>query len=128
MARAKRPDASVAVAKPHVKRGDTVQVLSGKDRGKRGTVKSVSPKNGTATVEGLNIVKRHTKPRPAGGAMSSTEAGGIIEKESPLRLSKLMYVCPKCQAPSRTKSEVHAGVRERVCRRCGEVAERPGKG
>ncbi|TAM75901.1 50S ribosomal protein L24 [bacterium] len=128
MAVAKRKAVLTAVAKPHVKRGDMVQVLSGKDKGKRGTVKTVFPRNGTATVEGLNIVKRHTKPRPAGGAMSSTEAGGIIEKESPLRLSKLMYVCAKCQAPTRTKSELRAGVRERVCRRCGEVAERPGKG
>ncbi|HVA38430.1 MAG TPA: 50S ribosomal protein L24 [Candidatus Dormibacteraeota bacterium] len=112
----------------NVKRGDTVLILSGKDKGKRGTVKAVFPKEGTATVEGLNIVKRHTKQRPTDGAMSSTEAGGIIEKEAPLRLSKLMYVCSKCQAPTRTKSEVHAGSRERVCRRCGEVAERPGKG
>jgi len=116
------------VATTHIKRGDTVLVLAGKDKGKRGTVKAVFPKEGKATVEGVNIVKRHTKPRPAGGAMSSANAGGIIEKESPLHLSKLMYVCPKCQTPTRTKSEVRAGVRERVCRRCGEVAERPGKG
>ncbi|MDE2571557.1 MAG: 50S ribosomal protein L24 [bacterium] len=112
----------------HVRRGDMVMVLSGKDKGKRGTVKAVFPKTGTATVEGLNIVKRHTKHRPAGGAMSSADTGGIIEKEAPLRLSRLMYVCAKCQVPSRTKVEIRAGLRERVCRRCGEVAERPGKG
>ena len=100
--------------------GDTVIVLSGKDKGKRGKVKLVLRRQGKAEVEGVNVVKRHTK------ATQKAKAG-ILDKELPLPVSKLMYVCPKCNKPSKLARRASAGAKERVCRRCGEPAERPVK-
>jgi large subunit ribosomal protein L24 len=100
--------------------GDNVVVLSGKDKGKRGKVKLVFSRAGKAEVEGVNVVKRHTKATPKAKA-------GIIEKELPLPVGKLMYVCPKCNKPAKLAFRTSAGARERVCRRCGEPAERPVK-
>ena len=87
-----------AVRKPHVVAGDTVVLRRGKEKGKRGVVKAVFPKDGTATVEGLNVVKRHTKPGAAGA-----QSGGIIEKEKPIPLCALMVVDPKNDRPTRVK-------------------------
>ncbi len=100
--------------------GDTVIVLSGKDKGKRGKVKLVRRHDGKAEVEGVNVVKRHSK------ATQKAKAG-IIEKELPMPVSKLMYVCPKCNKPSKLAARATAGAKERICRRCGEPAERPVK-
>ncbi len=100
--------------------GDTVIVLSGKDKGKRGKVKLVRRHDGKAEVEGVNVVKRHSK------ATQKAKAG-IIEKELPMPISKLMYICPKCNKPSKLAPRATAGVKERICRRCGEPAERPVK-
>jgi large subunit ribosomal protein L24 len=100
-------------------KGDNVIVLSGKDKGKRGKVKLVT-RTGLAEVEGVNVVKRHSK------ATQKAKAG-IIEKELPLPLGKLMYVCPKCGKPAKVAFVRKAGARERICRRCGETAERPVK-
>lgn len=107
---------------PHVRltAGDTVIVLSGRDKSKRGKVKLVRRNEGTAEVEGINVVKRHTK------ATQKAKAG-ILEKELPLPVGKLMYVCPKCNKPSKLAARATAGVKERICRRCGEPAERPVK-
>ncbi|HLW37032.1 MAG TPA: 50S ribosomal protein L24 [Candidatus Eremiobacteraceae bacterium] len=107
---------------PHVRlaAGDTVIVLSGKDKGKRGKVKLVRRQSGMAEVEGVNVVKRHSKATPKAKA-------GIIEKELPLPVGKLMYVCPKCNKPSKLAVRATAGAKERICRRCGEPAERPVK-
>lgn len=100
--------------------GDTVVVLSGKDKGKRGKIKLVRTHDGAAEVEGVNVVKRHSK------ATQKTKAG-ILEKEMPVPVSKLMYVCPKCNKPSKIALRASAGAKERICRRCGEPAERPVK-
>ena len=80
------------IKKVHVKTGDTVVVLSGKDRGKKGKVTAVSPKEGKVIVEGINIVSKHVKPRKMG------EAGGIIKAESALYADKVQLICPKCGA------------------------------
>ena len=103
--------------------GDTVMIRRGKDKGKQGTVKSVHPREGYATVEGRNLVKRHTK-QGSGGAQSS----GIIEKEAPLPISVLMYICEKCKAPTRIKYRRTADRAQRVCGRCGEPARESTKG
>ena len=104
-------------------KGDTVMIRRGKEKGKRGTLKSVFPKEGMATVEGLNVVKRHTK-QGAGGAKSA----GIFEKEAPLPLSALQYVCAKCDAPSRIEYQVTEHGKARICGRCGEPAPESVKG
>ena len=110
--------------KTSVIKGDTVMIRRGKERGKRGVVKALQASHGTATVEGLNVVKRHTK-QGAGGAKSA----GIYEKEAPLPLSALTYVCPKCNAPSRLRRAQNAQhVWQRVCGRCGEPAAESVKG
>ena len=100
--------------------GDTVVVLSGKDKGKRGKVKLVFRHAGKAEVEGINVVKRHSKATPKSKA-------GILDKELPVPVGKLMYVCPKCNKPSKLAARSTAGAKERICRRCGEPAERPVK-
>ena len=98
----------------HVKTGDTVVVLSGKDKGKQGKVLSVSPKNGTVIVEGINIAQKHTKPRRQG------EEGGIIAKPNALRACKVMKVCPKCNKPTRPAHKLLAdGKKVCVCKKCG---------
>jgi large subunit ribosomal protein L24 len=83
----------------NIVKGDTVVLRRGKQKGKRGVVKAVFPKTGFATVEGLNVVKRHTKPGQAG----QTQAGGIIEKEAPIPLCALMVIDPKSGVPTRTR-------------------------
>jgi large subunit ribosomal protein L24 len=111
------PVNKMAVSKAHVVTGDTVVLRRGKEKGKRGVVKSVHPKDGTAVVEGLNVVKRHTKPGQAGAA----QGGGIIEKEKPLPLSALMVVDPKTDRPTRVKRVRQAdGTTARVALKSGE--------
>jgi len=107
-------------AKLRLAAGDTVVVLAGKDKGKRGKIKLVFSRAGKAEVEGINVVKRHSKATPKSKA-------GILEKELPLPVSKLMYVCPKCNKPAKLAYLDTAGAHERICRRCGEPAERPVK-
>ena len=102
----------------------------GREKGKRGTVKSVNPAAGTATVEGINVVKRHTKQGSKSGNMGGAmQTGGIIEKEAPLPMSALEYVCEKCKTPTRLRRIRKAdGVVHRVCARCGEPARESAKG
>jgi large subunit ribosomal protein L24 len=111
-------------------KGDTVLVRRGKEKGKRGTVKAVFPLAGMATVEGLNVVKRHQKQGSQSSNMGgATQTGGIVEKESPLPISALQYVCEKCKVPSRLRmGTTKDGVRHRVCARCGEPARESAKG
>jgi large subunit ribosomal protein L24 len=102
----------------NILKGDTVLIRRGKEKGKRGTVKAVFPKDGAATVEGLNVVKRHTKPGQAG-----QQSGGIFEKEAPLPIGVLMYVCEKCNTPTRIRRGRSAeGHSQRMCAQCGEPA------
>jgi large subunit ribosomal protein L24 len=117
-------------AKAYVVKGDTVMIRRGKERGKRGTVKAVQIEAGTATVEGANVVKRHTKQSSKASNMGgSSQTGGIIEKESPLPLSVLQYVCEKCKAPSRLRrGRSTDGAVHRICARCGEPARESAKG
>ena len=81
------------MSKVHVKTGDTVVILSGKDRGKKGKIMAVSPKEGKVIVENANIVSKHVKPRKMG------EAGGIIKAESAIYACKVQVVCPRCGKP-----------------------------
>ena len=97
----------------NVKKGDTVVVLSGKDKGKQGKVLSVDPKAGKVVVEKINMVSRHQKPRKQG------EEGGIIQKEAPLYACKVMTVCPKCNKATRVAHKVEGGKKVRVCKHCG---------
>ncbi len=97
----------------NVKKGDTVVVLSGKDKGKQGKVLSVDPTAGKVIVEKVNMAFRHQKPRKQG------EQGGIIQKETPLYACKVMTVCPKCGKPSRPAHKVTDGKKVRVCKHCG---------
>ena len=101
------------MSKVHVKSGDTVAVISGKDRGARGKVMAVSPKEGTVIVEKVNVVKKHVKPRKMG------EQGGIIEAEAALYASKVQLVCPKCGRPTRVGHVVENGKKMRVCKKDG---------
>jgi large subunit ribosomal protein L24 len=116
-------------AKATIVKGDTVMIRRGKEKGKRGTVKAVFPGAGMATVEGLNIVKRHTKQQAQQGNMSAAQSGGIVEKEAPLPISALQYVCEKCKTPTRTRRGRTAdGVPHRVCVKCDEPARESAKG
>ena len=97
-----------------IKSGDTVVVLSGKDKGKQGKVMSVMPEQRKVIVEKVNMVSRHTKPRQQG------EQGGILQKEAPIYACKVQHVCPKCGKPTRPASKVGKdGKRVRVCKKCG---------
>lgn len=98
-----------------IRKGDEVEVIAGKDRGKRGTVQEVDPAEGTVVIAGANIAKRHTKPNP-----QRNVKGGIIEQPSPLDVSKVMLVCPHCGKATRVGHRVEDGEKARVCKRCGE--------
>ena len=97
-----------------IKSGDTVVVLSGKDKGKQGKVMSVMPDAGKVVVEKINMVSRHTKPRKQG------DQGGILQKEAPIYACKVQRVCPKCSKPTRPAHKLLAGGKKvRVCKKCG---------
>lgn len=99
--------------KMHVKKGDLVMVITGKDAGKKGKVLEVFPKKGRVVVEKVNIVKRHTKPT------QSLPQGGILEKEAPIASSNVMLFCPECNNVTRVSvKETEAG-KVRVCKKCG---------
>ena len=103
------------MSKVHVKTGDEVIVIQGKDRGKKGKVLQVSPSEGKVIVEGVNIVSKHVKPRKMG------EAGGIIKAESALYADKVQLICPKCGQPTRVGRVIEDGKKFRVCKKasCG---------
>ena len=96
--------------KVHVKTGDTVMIISGKDRGNSGKVLQVSPKEGKVIVEGRNMVTKHVKPRRQG------EQGGIVKAEGALYASKVMPVCPKCGKATRVGHTEKDGKKVRVCK------------
>ena len=98
----------------NIKKGDTVVVLSGKDKGKQGKILEVMPKEGKVVVEKINVVSRHTKPRKQG------DQGGILKKEAPIYACKVQRVCPKCGKPTRAAHKVQAdGKKVRICKKCG---------
>ena len=101
--------------KVHVRSGDTVVVLSGKDKGKQGKVLQVSPKEGKVIVEVLNIATKHVKPRRQG------EQGGIVEAEAAMYACKVQLVCPKCGKATRIGHKIlEDGSKVRVCKSCNE--------
>ncbi len=98
----------------NIRRDDTVVVLSGKDKGKQGKVMSADPKNAKVIVSGVNVATRHQKPR------NQREEGGIIKVETPIYVSKVQLVCPKCGKATRVGHAVQEnGKRSRVCKKCG---------
>ena len=101
-----------------IRRGDTVAVIAGKDSGKQGRVLRVEPKRNRLYVEGLNIVKRHQRPRSLKETQRGGKVGGVIEKEGPIHVSNVMIVDPKENKPTRISIERTAeGGRERVTKR-----------
>ena len=96
-----------------LKKGDNVLVLSGNDKGKTGEVLEIIPKTQKVIVKGVNIRKKHVKPRKAG------EEGGIIPSEYPIHSSKVNVVCPKCGKATRIGYVVENGEKVRVCKKCG---------
>lgn len=102
--------------KLHVKTGDTVLVISGKDKGKIGTVKEAYPKDGKLLVEGVNIVTKATRANPMSGIQ-----GGLIKREKPIYSSRVMLYCVKCEKPTRIRHiELEGGAKSRVCIHCKE--------
>ena len=130
---------------PEIRKGDTVVVLAGKDAGKRGVVDRVigdtaapsatrsvyrrgaGGRGVTVVVEGVNVAKRHTKPRQTSRAtdrMPKIQQGGILDIAQPMPIGKVMLVCPKCDRPTRIGHQtLDNGRRVRVCRHCGEALE-----
>ncbi len=117
-------------SKTHILKGDTVQIRRGREKGKTGVVKAIFPTAAQATVEGLNVVKRHLKQGQQGQNMGgSMQTGGIIEKESPLPISALSYVCDKCKVSTRLRrGKSSSGVSQRICVKCGEPARESVRG
>ena len=103
----------------HVRRGDTVGVITGRERGKRGKVLRVLTGKGRVLVEHVNMIKKHQRPT------QKLRQGGIIEREGPLALSNVLVVCARCDKPSRTGIKILAdGRKVRTCKRCGESIDR----
>jgi len=102
--------------KIHVKKNDTVMVISGKDKGKTGEVIAVMPKAGKVVVKGVNVVTKHQKPN------RQNMQGGIIQKEAAIYSSKVMLYCPKCKSVTRISHKIEEnGTKTRVCKKCGET-------
>jgi large subunit ribosomal protein L24 len=106
-----------------IRRDDTVRVIAGKDRGRTGRVKSVDPKRGRVYVEGVNIVKRHIKPRTLRDTQRAQELGGIVEMEGPVHISNVMLVDPSSGEPSRVGIKREGGKRVRVAKKSGKEIE-----
>jgi len=101
-----------------IKKEDTVLVIAGKEKGKKGRVLSVMPSEDRLIIEGVNIIKRHMKPS------RKYAQGGIIEKEAPLHISNVMLLCPKCNKATRIANVIlESGKKVRACKKCGEVID-----
>ena len=107
------------MAKQSIKRNDTIEVISGKEKGKRGKVLIVLRDKQRVIVERVNFIKRHQRPT------QKVRQGGIIEREGSLHVSNVMLVCGKCNRPTRTGAQALAdGRRVRVCKRCNEIVDK----
>ncbi len=103
-----------------IRKNDSVLVIAGKDRGKRGRVLKVLPARNRVVVEGVNFIKRHTKPNP-----SRQIKGGVVEREASLHASNVQLVCPECGKPTRIgRKELGDGRRVRICRKCEGVVDK----
>jgi large subunit ribosomal protein L24 len=100
------------IQKPKIRRGDTVKVLAGKDRGKTARVMAVLPREGRVLVEGINMVSKHIRPRRAG------EKGQRVSVAAPLALSKVQPICGSCKKSTRVAIKREGNVRQRVCKKC----------
>jgi len=97
-----------------IKKNDNVLVISGKDRGKKGKVVKVFPERSKVIVEGINLIKKHRRPR------KSEEKGQIIEMTAPIDVSNIKIICPKCNKPTRIGYKLTEASKFRVCKRCGQ--------
>ena len=105
----------MSVRRFRIRKGDTVQVLQGRDIGRRGVVERVVPATGRVVIEGVNVCKRHARPRAIG------QPAGIIDFNAPLDVSNVMLVCPACGQPARVGYTLgDDGVKRRYCRKCNE--------
>jgi large subunit ribosomal protein L24 len=103
-----------------IRKNDNVVVMTGKDRGKRGRVLKVVPDNNRLIIEGVNLIKRHTKPNPQKGIK-----GGVMEREAALHASNVQLVCPECGKPTRLGKKILGdGRKVRVCRKCEGVVDK----
>lgn len=107
------------MARMHIKKDDTVVVISGKDKGKKGKVLVAEPKSGKVVVEKVNMITKHQKPK------GQRNPGGIVHQEAPLYASKVMLVCGKCGKPMRVGYKLlENGSKVRICRKCGETFDK----
>jgi large subunit ribosomal protein L24 len=106
-----------------IRRDDNVRVIAGKDRGRTGRVKSVDPKKQKVYVEGVNIVKRHIKPRTLRDTQRAQELGGIVEMEGPIHISNVMLIDPSSGEPTRVGVQRDDGKRKRIARKSGKEIE-----
>ena len=103
-----------------IRRNDNVVVITGKDRGKRGRVLKVDPAKNRLVVEGVNFIKRHTKPNP-----QRQIKGGVIEREAPVHASNVQLLCPECGKPTRLGKKILGdGRKVRICRKCEGVVDK----
>jgi large subunit ribosomal protein L24 len=109
--------------RPRIRRDDTVQVISGKDRGKTGRVLRVEPARERLFVEGMNIQKRHQRPRTLRDVQRAQELGGIVESEGPIHISNVKLLDPRTDQPTRVGVTREGGIRRRVSKRSGEVID-----
>lgn len=107
----------------HVRKGDQVLVLSGKDSGKRGRILHAYPQRERVTVEDVNMVIRHQKPR-GGQTAAAAQQSGRIEKPAALHVSNVMLVCPSCNRPTRATHKESEDRMVRACKRCGELIDK----
>ncbi|HHT50262.1 MAG TPA: 50S ribosomal protein L24 [Eubacteriaceae bacterium] len=106
----------MAKNKVHVKKGDNVVVIAGKDKGKQGKILAVLPKENRVIVEGINMITKHMKPS------ANMQGGGIIHQEGKIHASNVMYHCPKCKKGVRTGVKfLEDGTKTRYCKKCGET-------
>lgn len=110
----------MAAGQSSIKKNDNVLVIAGRDRGKRGRVLRVVPDKSGLVVEGVNMIKRHTKPNP-----QKNVKGGIVERETTLHVAKVQIVCPQCGAATRIGHQLlEDGRKVRVCRKCKGVLDK----
>jgi len=104
--------------KTHLKKGDEIKILSGKDAGRHGKILKVMPEKNQVILEGLNLVKKHTKPS------KTNPQGGVIDKALPLNVAKIMVICPGCNKPTRIRRERAVdGTLVRTCRHCNRTLD-----
>lgn len=100
-----------------LKKGDTVEVITGVEKGKRGTIIKVIPSKGRVVIEGVKLVKRHMRPS------RRIPQGGIVEKPAPINISDVMLVCPHCNKRTRPRMAIVKDKKARACRKCGELID-----